>query len=232
MILKQWNELPNELKNEQTKEYYNILKKKKIILILKRALDIIISLVLLIILLPIFFIIAILIKIDSKGTVFYLQERVTTYGKTFKMFKFRTMIEDADKKGELLTLHKDDRITRVGKKLRKCRLDEIPQLINILKGDMSFVGTRPEIKKYVNMYTDEMKATLLMPAGLTSMASIKYKDEEAILDKYIKKGEKIDDIYKNIILPEKMKLNLDYIKKISILEDIKIEIKTVMKVGK
>ena len=160
--------------------------------------------------------------------MFYRQERVTTYGKKFRIFKFRTMVQDADKKGSLITIGQDVRITKIGSKIRKCRLDEIPQLLNVLKGDMSFVGTRPEVSKYVEKYTDEMKATLLMPAGITSRASIEYKDEDKIMSTYLNKGEKIDDIYLNRILPEKMKYNLEYIEKFNILEDIKICIKTIL----
>lgn len=232
MILKEFKELPKEMQNDSVLKYYNILKQKKIMLLLKRLLDFIGSLILLILLSPILIILAISIKIDSKGPVFYRQERVTTNGKTFKIFKFRTMIQDADKRGTLITGKQDSRITRIGNKIRKCRLDELPQLINILKGEMSFVGTRPEVKKYVDMYTDEMKATLLMPAGVTSMASIKFKDEDEIISKQTKSGKTVDEAYVNDILPEKMKWNLEYIEKFSILEDIKICIETVIKVGK
>ncbi len=232
MILKEFKELPKEMQNDSVLKYYDILKQKKIMLLLKRFLDFIGSLILLILLSPILIILAILIKIDSKGPVFYRQERVTTNGKIFKIFKFRTMIQDADKRGTLITGKQDSRITRIGNKIRKCRLDELPQLINILKGEMSFVGTRPEVKKYVDMYTDEMKATLLMPAGVTSMASIKFKDEDEIISKQTKKGKTIEEAYVNDILPEKMKWNLEYIKKFSIFEDLKICIETVIKVGK
>lgn len=227
MILKEFKKLPKEMQNDSVLKYYDILKQKKIMLLLKRFLDFIGSLILLILLSPILIILAISIKIDSKGPVFYRQERVTTNGKIFKIFKFRTMIQDADKRGALITGKQDSRITRMGNKIRKCRLDELPQLINILKGEMSFVGTRPEVKKYVDMYTDEMKATLLMPAGVTSMASIKFKDEDEIISKYLDKGEKVDDIYVQRILPEKMKWNLGYIKKFNIIEDIKVCFKTV-----
>lgn len=232
MILKEFKELPKEMQNDSVLKYYNILKQKKIMLLLKRFLDFIGSLILLILLSPILIILAISIKIDSKGPVFYRQERVTTNGKIFKIFKFRTMIQDADKRGALITGKQDSRITRVGNKIRKCRLDELPQLINILRGEMSFVGTRPEVKKYVDMYTDEMKATLLMPAGVTSMASIKFKDEDEIISKETKNGKTVDEAYVNDILPEKMKWNLEYIKKFSIFEDLKICIETVIKVGK
>lgn len=232
MILKEFKELPKEMQNDSVLKYYDILKQKKIMLLLKRFLDFIGSLILLILLSPILIILAILIKIDSKGPVFYRQERVTTNGKIFKIFKFRTMIQDADKRGALITGKQDSRITRIGNKIRKCRLDELPQLINILKGEMSFVGTRPEVKKYVDMYTDEMKATLLMPAGVTSMASIKFKDEDEIILKQTKSGKTVEKAYVNDILPEKMKWNLEYIKKFSIFEDLKIWIETVIKVGK
>ena len=232
MILKEFKELPKEMQNDSVLKYYDILKQKKIMLLLKRFLDFIGSLILLILLSPILIILAILIKIDSKGPVFYRQERVTTNGKTFKIVKFRTMIQYADKRGTLITGKQDSRITRIGNKIRKCRLDELPQLINILKGEMSFVGTRPEVKKYVDMYTDEMKATLLMPAGVTSMASIKFKDEDEIISKQTKSGKTVDEAYVNDILPEKMKWNLEYIKKFSIFEDLKICIETVIKVGK
>ena len=232
MILKEFKELPKEMQNDSVLKYYNVLKQKKIMLLLKRFLDFIGSLILLILLSPILIILAISIKIDSKGPVFYRQERVTTNGKTFKIFKFRTMIQDADKRGTIITGKQDSRITKIGNKIRKCRLDELPQLINILKGEMSFVGTRPEVKKYVDMYTDEMKATLLMPAGVTSMASIKFKDEDEIISKQTKNGKTVDEAYVNDILPEKMKWNLEYIKKFSIFEDLKICIETVIKVGK
>lgn len=232
MILKEFKELPKEMQNDSVLKYYDVLKQKKIMLLLKRFLDFIGSLILLILLSPILIILAILIKIDSKGPVFYRQERVTTNGKIFKIFKFRTMIQDADKRGALITGKQDSRITRMGNKIRKCRLDELPQLINILKGEMSFVGTRPEVKKYVDMYTDEMKATLLMPAGVTSMASIKFKDEDEIISKQTKSGKTIDEAYVNDILPEKMKWNLEYIKKFSIFEDLKICIETIGKVVK
>ena len=231
-MLKKYDELPEFMKNKKVKEYYDLLKKKKFQLLLKRLFDICFSLILMLLLLPIFVILAILIKFDSNGPVFYRQKRITKYGKEFGIFKFRTMIINADKLGSLVTINGDPRITRIGKKIRKCRLDELPQLINILIGDMSFVGTRPEVKKYVDCYTDEMIATLLMPAGVTSKASIEYKNEDEIIEKYVKKGEDVDDIYIKRILPKKMKYNLEYIEKFNVITDLELCIKTVVKVGK
>lgn len=228
MILKSYQSLPENLQNEEVKRYYDILAKKKVSLFFKRAFDILMSFLLLVILSPIFLILAVWIKLDSKGPVFYRQERITTYGRKFRIFKFRTMVQDADKNGSLITIGQDTRITKIGNKIRKCRLDEIPQLLNILKGDMSFVGTRPEVAKYVDEYTNVMKATLLMPAGVTSKASIAYKNEDEIMNNFLNKGEKIDDIYVKHVLPEKMKYNLEYIEKFSLLEDIKICIKTII----
>ena len=206
------------------------MSKKKVSLYIKRIFDIIFSLILLILLSPIILILAILIKIDSKGPVFYKQERVTTNGKIFKIYKFRTMVQNADKIGTLVTVSNDSRITKIGKVIRKIRLDELPQLINILKGEMTFVGTRPEVKKYVEKYTDEMKTTLLMPAGVTSIASIKYKDEDEILEQAIKDGKDTDVAYIEDVLPDKMKYNLEYIIKFSFWYDLKKCIDTVIEV--
>lgn len=227
MILKKYEDLPEYMKNDDVKKYYDILTHKKLSLIIKRVFDFFAALILLIILSPIMIVLAIMIKLESKGPVFYRQERITKYGKIFRIFKFRTMVQDADKKGALVTMGQDTRITKVGNKIRKCRLDELPQLLNVIKGEMSFVGTRPEVEKYVKEYSNEMKATLLMPAGISSRASIEYKDEDEIISKYLNRGEKIDDIYIKRILPEKMKWNLEYIKKFNIWEDVKICFKTV-----
>ncbi len=230
MILKKWEDLPEKIKNEKTRIYYNKLEKRKVSLLIKRFFDIIFSIVLLLLLLPFFVILAIAIKIDSKGPIFYRQERVTQYNRNFKIFKFRTMIQNADKIGSLITINNDQRITKVGKVIRKYRLDEIPQLINILIGDMSFVGTRPEVRKYVDNYNDEMKATLLMPAGVTSEASIKYKNEDKVMSTYILKNEEIDQIYIKTVLPQKMKYNLEYINNFNFGRDIIILLKTIVKV--
>ncbi len=223
-----FNELPEYMQNDAVKEYYDILQKKKLSLFLKRAFDIVVSGIMIIVLLPIFAILAILIKCDSKGPVMFRQVRITRYGKEFRIFKFRTMVNNADKIGSQVTTNNDARITKVGAKLRGVRLDELPQLFNVFAGDMSFVGTRPEVKKYVERYTDSMYATLLLPAGITSEASIEYKDEEKLLAG----GEDTDEIYVNQVLPQKMKYNLESIKKFSIFSDIKTMFRTVFAVLK
>lgn len=217
---------------EIVKKYREEIKKRRISLFLKLFLDKVLALVLLIPLSPIILAIAIWIKLDSEGPVFYRQERITTYGRPFRIFKFRTMVKDADKLGAAVTEHNDPRISRAGDKLRKVRLDELPQLFNVLLGDMSFVGVRPEVAKYVNRYTDEMNATLLLPAGITSPASIEYKDEDEVIEKFKGTGRSIDDIYIEEVLPDKMKYNLEYIKNFSIINDIKIMIQTALAVIK
>ena len=230
MLLRKWNELPKYMQNDKVKSYYESLNKKKGQLLLKRIFDIVCSLVLIIILSPVILIISVWIKTDSKGPVFYRQERITQYGKKFKIFKFRTMVVDADKSGTLVTTKNDSRITKVGKKIRKYRIDELPQLFNVLLGDMSFVGTRPEVKKYVDQYTDEMYATLLLPAGITSIASIEFKDEDEIISKYISKDRDIDEVYVTKVLPLKMKYNLESLASFYFIKEIKVMIDTVMKV--
>lgn len=228
MLLRKWDDIPEFMRNDKVKKYYDILIKKRFSLMLKRFFDIIMSLLLLIVLSPVFLILAIWIKVDSQGTVFYRQERITQYGRIFRIFKFRTMVSNADKIGTLVTTQNDSRITRVGEKIRKCRLDEIPQLINILKGDMSFVGTRPEVQKYVDAYTDEMKATLLLPAGVTSLASLKYRDEDEIISQETDRGKTVDQAYIEDVLPEKMKFNLEYLDNFNILKDVNLCVKTVI----
>lgn len=228
MRIVEWNELPEHMQISEVKRYYDILKKKQVELVLKRMFDVFFSLVLLIILSPIMVILAIWIKLDSEGSVFFRQERVTTYGNLFYIHKFRTMISDAEKIGSQITLKKDTRITTLGKKLRKYRLDELPQLIDILKGDMSFVGTRPEVPKYVQNYTNEMKATLLLPAGLTSEASIRYKDEAVVLND----EKNVQKKYIEDILPKKMEWNLYSLEHFSLKRDIQIMIKTAIEVLK
>ena len=228
MLVKRWDKLPIDMQNDAVRPYYEILRKKVVSLLVKRLFDIVMSIVLLIVLSPVFLIVSLLIKADSKGPVFYRQERVTQYGKRFKIFKFRTMIVNADKIGSLVTINNDSRVTKIGKKLRKYRLDEIPQLLNIFTGDMTFVGTRPEVPKYVACYTDEMKATLLLPAGVTSKASIEYKDEEKIL----KEAENTDEVYVERILGEKMRINIESIRSFSFFSDIILLVKTVVSVIK
>ena len=225
-----YNDLPKEFQNDAVKKYYEIVSRKKISLLFKRIFDIIFSILILLILFIPIIIISIAIKLDSNGSVFYRQVRVTQYGKRFRIFKFRTMVTNADKIGTLVTVKSDARITKVGKFLRKYRLDEFPQIFNILIGDMSFVGTRPEVTKYVEKYSDYMYATLLLPAGLTSYSSINYKDEDEIISEHLKDNENIDDIYVNYILPDKMKYNIEYIERFSFLYDIKIMFKTFLSV--
>lgn len=222
MILRSWDKLPEYMRNDKVKPYYELLKKRTGSLIMKRIFDIVMSLLLLMILSPVFLVVSIWIKLDSKGPVFFRQVRVTTYGKQFRIFKFRTMCENAEKKGSLVTVGNDSRITKVGEKIRHCRLDEIPQLLNVLAGDMTFVGTRPEVVKYVNAYSDEMYATLLLPAGITSVASIQYKDEDEILPK----AKDPDDAYIHEVLPDKMKYNLASIENFSFLNEIKTMVNT------
>ena len=198
------------------------MKKRKLSLYIKRVFDVVVALMLIIVLAIPMLIVAIMIKKDSKGPVFYRQERVTAYGKKFKIHKFRTMVSNAEKIGPTVTMVEDSRITQVGAKLRRFRIDEFPQIFDVLLGNMSFVGTRPEAVKYVSQYTNEMIATLLLPAGITSEASIKYKNEAVLLNK----ADNIDEVYMEDILPEKMKYNLESIRRFSFLGDILIMIKT------
>lgn len=227
MRLLKWEKLPLDMQTEEVRLYYDELKKKRFALFFKRTFDILVSLLMLIVLSPLFLILAIIIKIDSKGPVFYRQERITQYGKRFRIFKFRTMVVDADKIGTQITVNNDQRVTRVGKFLRKTRLDEISQLIDVLRGTLTFVGTRPEVAKYVEQYSNEMKATLLLPAGVTSEASIRYKDESKLLDSA---GEEADRIYIEKIIPAKMKYNLHSIKAFGFWRDIKLMFMTVFAV--
>ncbi|MEE1357711.1 MAG: sugar transferase [Clostridia bacterium] len=227
-MLKKFEQLPFDMQNESVKKYYDILAKKKASLLFKRLFDIAVSLFLILLLSPVMLVLALIIKIDSKGPVFFRQVRVTTYGKQFRIFKFRTMVANAEKIGTLVTTKNDNRVTKVGAAIRKTRIDEIPQLFNILFGDMTLVGTRPEVVKYVQHYTDEMKATLLLPAGVTSEASICYKDE----DKLLENSADADRTYIDEILPEKMKYNLSAIENFSFFSDIKTMFRTVFAVLK
>ena len=211
------------MQTKETKKYYDIIKKRKFSVIIKRVFDFIFSTCLCVVLLPIIILTAIVIMIDSPGNPFFLQTRITKYGKKFKILKFRTMVKNAEKIGTHVTTDHDPRITKAGKYLRKFRIDEIPQIFNIILGDLSFVGVRPEVPKYVEKYTSEMYATLLLPAGVTSLASILYKNEAKLL----KTSQNPDETYINEILPRKMKYNLEYIKNFNFFGDIKIILKTI-----
>lgn len=215
------------MQTEEVKKYYDILNSKKGYLIAKRIFDFALSLVMSLVFLPFIILVGIMIKIDSPGKIFFLQKRVTTNGKVFKIFKFRTMKENSEKLSGV-TIDNDPRITKLGKYLRKFRIDEIPQIFNILTGDLSFVGARPESVKYVKEYSHEMYATLLMPAGVTSTASILFKDEAELL----KGAKNPDETYVKDILPKKMAYNLEYIENSSLLYDIKVMFKTVIAVIK
>lgn len=223
MRIVKWDDLPDKMKNKEVRPYYNILVRKQKQLAAKRVFDIIFSLFMLIILSPLFLVIAVWIKLDSGGPVFFRQERVTQYGRHFRIFKFRTMVENAEKLGSQVTEENDRRITRAGLLIRKKRLDELPQLLNVLSGDMTFVGVRPEVPHYVEQYSDKMYATLLLPAGITSNASIAYRDEGVILLGNVP----AEEVYVNLVLPEKMKYNLEDIRKYNFFRDIVIMVKTV-----
>lgn len=226
MILRKWEDLPEFMKTEEVELYYKVLKKKRVSLFFKRVIDFVGGLILLVLLAVPMTVIAVLIKLDSEGPVFYRQERVTTYGRHFKIHKFRTMVSNADKIGTAVTVGNDSRITKVGGKLRGCRLDELPQVLDLISGDMSFVGTRPEAVKYVEKYKTEYYATLLLPAGITSEASIRYKDEAELLEN----AEDVDRVYMEEVLPRKMKFNLESIKDFSFVGDIATMFRTVFAV--
>lgn len=226
MGVKNWENLPDNMQTDSVRQYYEALRKKQVQLVAKRVFDVVVSLILLVVLSPVFLILWVAIRVDSKGAALFQQIRVTQYGREFRIYKFRTMVVDAEKLGAQVTTKGDSRVTKVGRFLRKCRLDELPQLVNILKGDMSFVGTRPEVPRYVAAYSDVMWATLLLPAGVTSTASIEYKDEDRLLSN----AEDADKTYIDAILPEKMQYNLQYLLDYSFWKDIKIMIKTVLAV--
>lgn len=225
-MLKRWDDLPEFMRAPEVRPYWEILNNRRGQLVLKRAFDLVVALILLIILAIPMVVIAILIKLDSPGTVFYRQERVTTYGRHFRIHKFRTMVSNADKIGTAVTVGNDSRITRVGAKLRGHRLDELPQVLDVISGDMSFVGTRPEAVKYVERYKPEFNATLLLPAGITSEASIRYKDE----DKLLNVADDVDEVYMNEVLPAKMKWNLESIERFRFLREILTMVRTVLAV--
>lgn len=226
MILKKWDDLPEFMKCDEVKVYYDILSRKKGSLVLKRIFDIVVGAILLILLAIPMLVIAVMIKMDSKGPVFYRQERMTRYGKKFRIHKFRTMVNNADQIGSAVTVGGDSRITKVGAKIRDYRLDELPQVFDVLSGDMSFVGTRPEVTKYVEKYSNEMLTTLLLPAGITSEASIRYKDEAKLLDA----ADDVDRVYVEKVLPSKMRYNLESIEKFSFARELGTMIRTVIAV--
>ena len=225
-MLKKWTDLPENMQAPEVRPYWEALNQKRVQLAFKRCFDVIAAFILLAILLIPMLILAVWIKMDSSGPVFYRQERVTTNGKHFRIHKFRTMVSNADQIGTAVTVGHDSRITKVGAKLRRVRLDELPQLIDVLQGTMSFVGTRPEAVRYVEKYKDEWKATLLLPAGITSECSIRYKDEDKLLD-----GAKDPDrVYVEEVLPGKMRINLQSIKEFSFGREVRTMIRTVLAV--
>lgn len=221
--MKEWEELPVFMQREEVLPYYQMLSAKRGMLMGKRLFDVFFSLILIVVLAPVMLVIGVAVKLSSRGEVMFRQVRVTTYGKRFRIYKFRTMVAGAPQKGSQVTVSGDARVTGVGKFLRKVRLDELPQLFNILKGEMTFVGTRPEVEKYVERYEPEMYATLLLPAGVTSTASIEYKDEERLLSGDVD----VDEIYVKEILPEKMKYNLRDIENYSFGRELVILFRTV-----
>ena len=225
-MLRQWEDLPKRMRNEAVRPYYEQLQKKKVSLFLKRCIDVSLSSALLLFLAPVMLLIGIAVRLDSPGPALFRQVRVTQYGRQFRIFKFRTMVNHADRMGTQVTASGDARITRLGRKMRHYRLDELPQLLNIFLGDMSFVGTRPEVVKYVREYTNEMTATLLLPAGVTSEVSIQYKDEEKLLAD----AEDVDEAYIHVVLPEKMEYNLKSLKDFSLIHELRIMVDTVIAV--
>lgn len=223
-----WEELPEFMRTQEVRPYYEALSRHRGELRCKRVFDVVCAGGLLLLLSPVFVLLGFWIKLDSRGPVFYRQLRVTQYGKEFLIYKFRTMEEGADKKGSLVTGKGDARITRAGRKLRRSRVDELPQLINILKGEMSFVGTRPEVPRYVREYTGEMYATLLLPAGVTSEASIRFKDEDSLLEG----ADDLERAYVQCVLPRKMEYNLNDLRKYSLKDEIKILFETLIMIVK
>ena len=218
MELRPWQLLPDEMRTKEVRKYYNILMKHRMWLKMKRFLDVIVAGIMLAVLIIPMGVIALAIRLDSPGPIFFRQARVTQYGRIFRIYKFRTMVDNASKLGSAVTVDNDVRITKVGAFLRKYRMDEFPQLFNILAGDMTLVGTRPEVPKYVKKYNKEMYATLLLPAGLTSRTSIAYKDEDKLLGEAVDE-ESTDNIYLNEVLPAKMRYNLESMKHFGVKSD-------------
>lgn len=198
---------------------------KKTNQVIKRIFDIVMSLIGIIILSPLLIIVSMAIKISSPGNILFLQKRVGKNGEEFNIYKFRTMVSDAEKLGKQITVGNDNRITKVGAVLRKFKIDELPQLFNVLNGDMSLVGPRPEVPKYVSLYTEEQKKVLSIRPGITDMASLRYRDENDILGKV----DNPEEYYINVIMQDKLKLNLEYIEKSNIIFDISLILKTIIK---
>ena len=222
-MLTRWEELPDLIRISEVRPYYEQLERRRLLLVVKRIFDLSAAVILLVLLAIPMVVIAVWIKVDSEGPVFYRQERVTKNGKVFRIHKFRTMVSNADQIGTAVTVGNDKRITKAGAKLRHLRLDELPQLFDVLSGDMSFVGTRPEAVKYVEKYKPEFYATLLLPAGITSEASIRYKDEDRLLSA----ADDVDRVYLEQVLPEKMKWNLAELRHISLLGELQTMLRTV-----
>ena len=212
----------------QKMDIAQVLEKRKLQLALKRLMDIVISGAALFVLWPVLLLAAAAIKIDDPGPVFYRQVRVGRNGKEFRIFKFRTMVVDADRKGLQITVGRDSRITRVGAFLRKTKLDELAQLINVFVGEMSFVGPRPEVPKYVNMYTPYQRQVLLVRPGITDYASIAYRNENDMLEG----AEDPERMYIDVIMPDKIELNMKYLREISPVADIRLILSTIIAVIK
>lgn len=208
---------------EKKLDIVQVLEQRKPQLIAKRAMDIVISGAALVVLSPVLLLVALLIKIDDPGPVFYRQVRVGKDGKTFRIFKFRSMVVDADKKGLQITIGRDPRITRMGAFLRKTKLDELAQLINVFVGDMSFVGPRPEVPRYVELYTPYQRQVLLVRPGITDYASIAYRNENDLLAG----AQDPEKMYIETIMPDKIELNMKYLHEISPLTDIRLIFKTI-----
>lgn len=227
MFICPFENLPSEMQTDEIKQYYDILQGKKASLFVKQLFDFLLALILVILLSPLMLVLAIIIKCTSKGPVFFLQTRVGRYLKPFKIIKFRTMRTDAEKTGKQITVgERDPRITGVGAFLRKFRLDELPQLFNIIAGQMSFVGARPEVPRYVSEYSGAMAATLLIKPGITGYASVKFKNENELLGK----ESDPEKAYIEHIIPVKMALDLEYINDLSPICDIKTMFLTVKEV--
>lgn len=218
-----YEKLPQSMKNEYTKKYWEQLRSKRVTLALKRAMDIGASFLILLVCSPLLLLLALAVKLDSPGPVFYRQVRVGRFNRDFKIFKFRTMVQNADQIGPAVTMGEDARITRVGRLIRRCRLDEFSQLLNVLNGTMSLVGPRPEVRRYVDAYSPEGMATLLIRPGITAPSSIAFKDEDRLL---ISNGDP-DQIYIEQILPPKTEMNLNYLRSIRIAGDVKIMLQTI-----